>query len=63
MHISITKLGKGDKWGPSGLSTKALLFLIYAKDLPNQVDSYLNMFVDDANIMKEDSSNTDCEIL
>lgn len=40
-----------------------LLFLMNADGLPDETESYMNMFADDARINKEVRSNRECNIL
>lgn len=45
---------------PQGSVVRQLLFLIYINDLPEGVESFLNMFADDAKVMTEVKSKEDC---
>lgn len=62
----ILKLGEGDKWGPLGLSAGTVdisKLCKKKKKLLDKAESYLNLFADDAIIIKELKNSRDWEIL
>ena len=48
---------------PQGSVLAPLMFLIYINDLPDGVSSYMNMFADDAKIMRQVRNPEDCQKL
>ena len=48
---------------PQGSVLAPLMFLIYVNDLPDGVSSYMNMFADDAKIMRQVRNLEDCQEL
>lgn len=48
---------------PQGLIFGPLLFLVYVNNLPEKVRSYVSVFADDTELIAENGSAEDCEIL
>ena len=48
---------------PQGSVIAPIMFLIYVNDMPNGISSYMNMFADDAKIMKCIKDKSSCEEL
>ena len=48
---------------PQGSVLGPIMFLIYINDMPMEVNSYMNMFADDAKIMRRIRNVEDCNML
>ena len=48
---------------PQGSVLGPIMFLVYINDMPAGVRSYMNMFADDAKIMRRVRNVEDCNVL
>ena len=43
--------------------THTHIFAVYVNDMPERIDSYINLFADDAKLLRRVQKNEDCEAL
>ena len=56
---------KGDKWSSTGVSTRTTTVydILYIKDLPEGIKTFILMFADDTKVLKKIESKESCKEL
>ena len=51
------------EWSATRVSVGTYTFFVYINDMPEEVNTYMNLFADDVKLLKQVKNKEDCRIL